>query len=453
VKGTFKFLASLYALCIWALPQQSFGQDEAEFPCSGLPYNIDVDCNGFINFTDLTAFLPYWGENFTPDLDSLDIDLSNELQFLLLENDTLYLMLADSTTVYSQVYLGCAACEDGLNGLSAYELWLEAGNVGSLADFLNSLVGEAGADGIQGPEGPEGPAGADGADGADGANGADGADGEDGLSAYEIWLAAGNSGTEDDFLDSLIGANGADGADGENGSDGAEGPAGPAGADGAPGLSAYETWLSIGNVGTEEDFIAFLAAGGDNSPSVHGVFDSDVDGFTFEVTNAVSTLSIEVWGTSGGTGGDVCGQTSGATSCNLCNATGGQGGRALKVISMIYNVAAGDVLELISADAGADSEELITCTPGPFGWTNWDCGPASSGTDGGITQLLLNGELITEISGGTGGIGGCIGCQGDGCFNGDAGSNGSLTSNADWVTILNTEPLPEDTGSRLVIRY
>ena len=384
------------------MPQHAFGQDDSEFPCNGLPYNIDVDCDGFINFTDLTAFLPFWGENFTPDLNSLDIDLSNELQYLFLENDTLYLMLADSTTVYSQVYLGCAACENGLNGLSAYELWLEAGNVGNVAEFLESLIGEAGA------QGPQGPAGADGAQGPQGPAGADGA----------------------------------------------QGPQGPAGADGAPGLSAYETWLALGNVGSEEDFITYLAAGGTNfSPSIHGVFDSATDGNTFEISNAVSTLSIELWGASGGAGGDVCGQTSGASSCNLCNATGGQGGRALKVMSMIYNLAAGDVLELISTEAGADSEELITCSPGFNGWNNWDCGPSSSGTDAGLTQLVLNGEVIAEISGGTGGTGACIGCQGDGCFNGNAGSNGSLSSSAGWVTILNSEPLPEDTGSRLVIRY
>jgi hypothetical protein len=53
--------------------------------------------------------------------------------------------------------------------------------------------------------GPAGPAGADGADGA---------------SAYDIWIAEGNSGTEADFLASLVGE---------------QGPAGPAGADGADG--------------------------------------------------------------------------------------------------------------------------------------------------------------------------------------------------------------------------
>lgn len=47
-----------------------------------------------------------------------------------------------------------------------------------------------------------------GADGRDGQPGTQGERGEDGLSAYEIWLAEGNVGTEQDFLDSLIGEQG-----------------------------------------------------------------------------------------------------------------------------------------------------------------------------------------------------------------------------------------------------
>ena len=53
--------------------------------------------------------------------------------------------------------------------------------------------------------GPQGPAGAD------------GQDGQDGLSAYEIWLAQGNTGTEQDFLNGLIGPQGVPGNDGLNG--------------------------------------------------------------------------------------------------------------------------------------------------------------------------------------------------------------------------------------------
>ena len=153
--------------------------------------------------------------------------------------------------------------------------------------------------------------------GLDGLNGADGADG---LSAYEIWMAAGNTGNESDFLASLIGVDGAQGETGPEGPQGTEGPQGEAGADGADGaagLSAYEIWLGLGNTGTEEDFIAYLSGGAAFSPSVHGVFDSQTDGNTFEIAEAIGTVSIELWGASGGSGGDICGQTQGASSCNL----------------------------------------------------------------------------------------------------------------------------------------
>ena len=71
-----------------------------------------------------------------------------------------------------------------------------------MADFLNSLKG---------------------ADGANGTNGTNGENGQDGASAYDLWLAAGNTGTVADFLNSLKGADGANGTNGTNGQDGADG--------------------------------------------------------------------------------------------------------------------------------------------------------------------------------------------------------------------------------------
>ena len=126
---------------------------------------------------------------------------------------------------------------DGTNGSSAYETWTAAGNTGTESEFLASLIGATGAQGIQGNTGPQGETGATGAQGiqgntglqgATGATGAqgpagnDGADGTNGSSAYETWTAAGNTGTESEFLASLVGA---------DGEDGVQGPIGPAGAD------------------------------------------------------------------------------------------------------------------------------------------------------------------------------------------------------------------------------
>ena len=76
-------------------------------------------------------------------------------------------------------------------------------------DGIDGIDGQDGADstvpGPPGTNGTNGTNGIDGIDGDNGINGIDGIDGDNGLSAYEIWLNAGNTGTEQDFLDSLVG--------------------------------------------------------------------------------------------------------------------------------------------------------------------------------------------------------------------------------------------------------
>ena len=74
-------------------------------------------------------------------------------------------------------------------------------------------TGPAGADGVAGPQGEQGPAGAQGEQGSQGipgigGEGSVGADGQDGLSAYEVWINLGNTGTEQEFMDSLVGEQG-----------------------------------------------------------------------------------------------------------------------------------------------------------------------------------------------------------------------------------------------------
>ena len=65
--------------------------------------------------------------------------------------------------------------------------------------------------------------GTDGQNGQDGVDGQNGADGQDGASAYDLWLAAGNTGSVTDFLNSLKGADGTDGTNGQDGVDGQNG--------------------------------------------------------------------------------------------------------------------------------------------------------------------------------------------------------------------------------------
>ena len=102
--------------------------------------------------------------------------------------------------------------DPGEDGISAYEVWLELGNTGDEQEFIDSLIGESGEDG-------------------------------DGLSAYEVWLELGNTGDEQAFIDALKGEAGEAGEDGILGAD---------------GLSAYDVWLSLGNTGDEQAFIDSL---------------------------------------------------------------------------------------------------------------------------------------------------------------------------------------------------
>jgi len=142
--------------------------------------------------------------------------------------------------------------------------------------------------------------------------------GEDGASAYEIWIAEGNTGTEQDFLDSLKGEKGDDGEDGEGvhivglvdsvadlpdpatytgvtgdiiitDDDGHghvfnndvpdwtdigpfRGPEGEPGTNGTDGDSAFDTWLQQpGNEGkTEQDFLESLK--GEDGDSAYEVW-------------------------------------------------------------------------------------------------------------------------------------------------------------------------------------
>lgn len=127
-------------------------------------------------------------------------------------------------TKYAVVLLLClSGCgenktQPGEKGLSAYEIALANGFVGSETDWLDSLVGRTGSSGTNGRDGIDGANGTNGVDGADGADGRDGIDGTNGVD--------GKDGT-----DGVDGTNGTDGKDGINGVDGKDGEQGPPGQD------------------------------------------------------------------------------------------------------------------------------------------------------------------------------------------------------------------------------
>ncbi len=113
-------------------------------------------------------------------------------------------LLAEMKKPLSEVQNGSNGTngKDGENGLSAYELAVQEGFTGSLTEWLNSLKGTDGKDGVDGKDG------ADGLNGKDGADGRNGTDGKDGLSAYEIAIQNGFIGTESEWLASLRGKDG-----------------------------------------------------------------------------------------------------------------------------------------------------------------------------------------------------------------------------------------------------
>ena len=170
-------------------------------------------------------------------------------------------------------------------GLSAYEIWLGLGNTGSEQDFLDSLKGGS-------------------------------TEGTPGKSAYESWLELGNIGSEADFLLTLkgekgdtgpAGPQGAQGSTGPQGPQGATGPAGPSGGTGAQGKSAYQIWLELGNSGSEADFIASLkgdkgdkgdkgetGSSGDGSGDMaKAVYDADNDGVVDKAKTADKAMSAD----------------------------------------------------------------------------------------------------------------------------------------------------------------
>ncbi len=138
----------------------------------------------------------------------------------------------------------------GDSGESAYDVWLANGHSGSEEDFLDWLKGEKGDQGPQGekgdqgtigPQGEKGDTGDTGAQGPQGekgetgAQGATGPKGDSGESAYDVWLANGHSGSEEDFLNWLKGEKGDTGVAGPKGDKGETGAQGPQGEKGDTG--------------------------------------------------------------------------------------------------------------------------------------------------------------------------------------------------------------------------
>ena len=87
--------------------------------------------------------------------------------------------------LYTQLLKKLSEMQTGANGKdgrSAYEIAIENGFVGTVAEWLESLKGKDGIDGLSGKNGKDGEDGLPGKDGTNGKDGKDGRDGKDGIS-------------------------------------------------------------------------------------------------------------------------------------------------------------------------------------------------------------------------------------------------------------------------------
>lgn len=153
----------------------------------------------------------------------------------------------------------------GPEGKDAYSVAVKNGFSGSEEEWLKSLKGEQGPKGDEGQQGPMGPQGPKGDKGDTGERGPQG----------------------------VAGPQGPQGPEGERGRDGANGQDG---LNGVNGLSAYEIALKNGFVGTEKQWIQYLAQ---NKSLINSIADTyvtkkETEALATEVTTMKEALATEV---------------------------------------------------------------------------------------------------------------------------------------------------------------
>ncbi len=276
--------------------------------------------------------------------------------------------------------------------------------------------------GIQGPAGPVGPSGAS---------------GTAGQSAYDLWLGQGNTGTVQDFLNTLVGPSGATGpagVQGATGLTGATGPQGPNGLTGAIGpAGATGPQGAIGPAGTysagtgitiSNDVISINPS--QLPQASQGVRIGFSNSTTWTCPAGVSQITIELWGGGGGGGG----------GCGNCNNTvcvqsftrgraGGNGGSGGYIKANI-NVVPGTSYSIQVGNGGSGGAAGNTFYTG--------CNAGGTGGSGGNTSF--NGIVVAN--GGTGGEG-AVALTGN-CSNAANGTNASIINYN--YPVDNSSPLP-----------
>lgn len=181
------------------------------------------------------------------------------------------------------------------------------GKTGEKGD--TGATGDVGPIGATGPTGKTGPTGAQGVPGDKGDTGARGATGADGKSAYDVWVAQGNTGDVATYLASLKGAKGDTGAQGPAGKAGATGPAGAKGdtgsagtngKDGARGLSIYYSPDDYGPEKTGSYWSDLVPCPTPANPPLVGDLFVNVSGNVFQITKVTPNAGGVAGGNAGG---------------------------------------------------------------------------------------------------------------------------------------------------------
>lgn len=144
----------------------------------------------------------------------------------------------NNASTFSEYSLVMVRSNDADNG----KVFVKNGNVMEYLITMSGVKGDKGDIGPQGPIGPTGPQGPRGVDGPQGLQGNVGPQGPQG-----------NIGPKGE-----TGERGPQGLTGPVGPSGQKGDIGPVGPKGSDGKSAYQSWLGLGNTGTEADFIKSL---------------------------------------------------------------------------------------------------------------------------------------------------------------------------------------------------
>lgn len=125
--------------------------------------SVSLKTNGSQGNTDLGECVVEYVNNNT--VMTSTPDLYNSLPIVIVADEIAAEFIARLEAIENEIAQG------GIDGMSAYDLWLEQGNTGTLTDFLASLVGPQGEQGLTGPVGPQGEQGIQGVAGAKGDKG------------------------------------------------------------------------------------------------------------------------------------------------------------------------------------------------------------------------------------------------------------------------------------------